>query len=154
MKTAEHTQGPWHLVISETYKYQIDVIPEGECSPICVVYGSIDDGENGANARLIAAAPDLLEALGHVIGYFDGWRGDYINQAYAALSKANGGELLDEWITEEKIDEGSEIRKRLVRDECYLKVLGERFIMGEVSIEEALFMAHRCGKSGNTNILE
>jgi hypothetical protein len=90
----KHTPAPW-------------VIAHGRC-----IYGSGDlvkpfvasveddhnDSETAANARLIAAAPDLLEALCEMLGAAEidcmddksnVWRGLMIN-ARAAIAKATG----------------------------------------------------------------
>jgi hypothetical protein len=66
---SEHTPGPWkvqenadaytHIVRSKTNAY------------ICGC-GQGSDGEDKANARLIAAAPELLEALNQVYDYLIG----------------------------------------------------------------------------------
>lgn len=58
----------------------------------------ISEAEHKANARLIAAAPELLEALKMLIGFIpDGWEmplgySQVVAQAEAALAKAEGGE--------------------------------------------------------------
>lgn len=89
MKT-QHTQGPW-------------IITNGRC-----IYGSGDfikpfvasveddhnDAETAANARLIAAAPDLLAALqaiviGNVYGNPTQWN-LAIDRGIAAINKATG----------------------------------------------------------------
>jgi hypothetical protein len=56
MKTTEHTPGPWEIV-NQPFLGQDATMVDG----ICLVFGKgkIPD----ANARLIAAAPDLLAAL-------------------------------------------------------------------------------------------
>jgi len=55
----KHTRGPWEAVhcINRPHTIQIES-PEGI---LAEVFGS--SGENAANARLIAAAPDLLYML-------------------------------------------------------------------------------------------
>jgi hypothetical protein len=62
---AKHTPGPWK-VRKEWHGDGQEVYPNrkvsiGQPSEVCVVSGIY--GECKANARLIAAAPDLLEAL-------------------------------------------------------------------------------------------
>lgn len=76
---AKHTPGPWVVFDGDTEHPGIDMA-DGSFS--IVVYG--EDGEpfegvrgrspaeTLANARLIAAAPDLLEALKEVQPYFEG----------------------------------------------------------------------------------
>jgi len=57
---SKHTPGPW--VIQETnFAQQKNVYAQADKPPIATVYGST--GENEANARLIAAAPEMLDAL-------------------------------------------------------------------------------------------
>ena len=60
-----HTKGPWKVERSEIHDSEVVYIntdsgtwKQGE---VCVLYGALDT--NLANARLIAAAPDLLEVL-------------------------------------------------------------------------------------------
>lgn len=52
-----YTPGPWE--VSHTGKAVIKVLNERKVQPICTV-------TNEANARLIAAAPELLEALEYI----------------------------------------------------------------------------------------
>ncbi|MCK5017512.1 MAG: hypothetical protein KAS32_10635 [Candidatus Peribacteraceae bacterium] len=63
----EHTQGKWIIVASKKWLGQLFVKREGTNDDfVCKVYGPQDGTYNdkvNANARLIAAAPDLLEAL-------------------------------------------------------------------------------------------
>mgnify|MGYP006405072723 CR=1 FL=1 len=65
---------------------------------------SIDDAENEANARLIAAAPELLESLRDLLGYIEATdddidhtemclnTGDAVLNAEAAIAKATNGQ--------------------------------------------------------------
>ena len=67
--------------------------------------GGITREEARANARLIAASPDLLEALkglvqineqhneaiSKIIGHPLGWKDEYLTAARAAIAKAEGG---------------------------------------------------------------
>ena len=65
--SAKHTPGPWR----PTFGQLVRVFPKGSNSPICGVHirGKFvgkqkrSHEEADANARLIAAAPDMLEAL-------------------------------------------------------------------------------------------
>lgn len=107
---SKHTPGPWqddaefpeHLIVPEYGRIWINGY-DSEGAPIHIGYV---DGprtvERIANARLIAAAPDLLEALKDMLS---GWRylravyGDLSgvgwdraeNAAIAAIAKAEGG---------------------------------------------------------------
>jgi len=55
----QHTPGPWHVGVKQAEKIIYDA------SGWAVANATVYHGENDAkaNARLIAAAPDLLEAL-------------------------------------------------------------------------------------------
>ena len=57
-KTASHTPGPWHVDFA-SYNGPYICTPHAERGIARVVFGD----SSVANARLIAAAPDLLEAL-------------------------------------------------------------------------------------------
>jgi hypothetical protein len=55
----QHTPGPWRVTEDNTQHRPFFIVrPENSGTPIAEVYSSGD-----ANARLIAAAPDLLAAL-------------------------------------------------------------------------------------------
>lgn len=58
-QTAQHTPGPWHL---GTRPGPIVYGPQGEQVANMHV-AMLEQGEHKANARLIAAAPDMLLAL-------------------------------------------------------------------------------------------
>ena len=79
-----HTPGPWTFVESDDAR-----IPDRITGPndAPVARGSI--GTNRADAVLIAAAPDLLNALVAVLPYINAPVG-YTEQARAAISKAMG----------------------------------------------------------------
>lgn len=60
---SKHTPGPWEY--AENSANNFDVFGAGDTVEVAVVWG-LDDplkAEREANARLIAAAPELLEAL-------------------------------------------------------------------------------------------
>ena len=101
--TAKHTPGPWAteydinehgsdcVIVTKDYNYRI-----------CDIYSRSNDGMTvpddaaSANARLIAAAPDLLEALkvcADLLADYDeaeGEEGDAYREALAAIAKAEG----------------------------------------------------------------
>ncbi|MCZ4330749.1 hypothetical protein [Castellaniella denitrificans] len=96
----KHTPGPWgnHLV-DDT----VVIIPRRPLPRELSVLGHSDvaDAEDYANARLIAAAPDLLEALivaeaalnrirctSHTVPWED--TGPAVEQARAAIARARG----------------------------------------------------------------
>lgn len=81
-----HTPGPWHL---DPFRKYANV--HGEVmSHLARV--PIDTAEAEANARLIAAAPDLLEACREALSILDYERADVETRAqvYAAIAKAEG----------------------------------------------------------------
>ena len=78
----KHTKGPWRL--SEEKFSTLYVEPF-----ICAIFGTDKTAE--ANARLIAAAPELLEALeGLLEAVSDGAEYIATDAAVAAIKKAKG----------------------------------------------------------------
>lgn len=62
--TTQHTPGPWHARVHSTYSHIWG--PDGTkrgCIGSVNLHGDTSREEREANARLIAAAPELLEAL-------------------------------------------------------------------------------------------
>lgn len=102
MSNAAHTPGPWGLGDSDLHVSQMSVHflhKDAKHSTICRMVDSkhgMHWTEVYANARLIAAAPDLLAALEKFVGHFDGNVGDHhiehyaIPEARAAIAKAKG----------------------------------------------------------------
>lgn len=102
--TVKHTPGPWSIVIDDTGGEftgwpSIVASPEIDCSVIHRAgfkqkfWGDLSQRECIANARLIAAAPDLLEALQRLL---NAENDEYLtpigvkNLARAAIAKATG----------------------------------------------------------------
>ncbi len=101
-----HTPGPWILETVQTsvgWCHKIGPFPwkNGKENHACV-YDDYASGHNGtpeliANARLIAASPELLEALEASLDYIErltygGTDGlALIDKARAAIAKAKGG---------------------------------------------------------------
>ena len=87
-----HTPGPWNISnsASPAHSPQFGIYAEGERNNLAIVYN--DNAE--ANARLIAAAPDLLAALKDLLDYEDdrpgkGTRGaEVYRAAVSAVTKA------------------------------------------------------------------
>ena len=67
---ATHTAGPWN---TGALMSRVEVLPEGWNMPMCIAdcgtkHAPESEGERVANARLIAAAPDLLAVLAEIVG--------------------------------------------------------------------------------------
>lgn len=97
--SAQHTPGPWHVGEGVAQR----IIYDSRGWPIAdakLFHGNSRSGEDVPNARLIAAAPDMLEALKAIIDN-DGGEGskhyhaiklfDAREKARAAIAKATGG---------------------------------------------------------------
>lgn len=98
---AEHTPGPWKIAPwPKARGYVISVCKGLPQKPVAQAHGQQDPAEREANARLIAAAPDLLAALEHVTEllvdtWSDAMDGDpekevAVADARAALAAAKG----------------------------------------------------------------
>jgi antitoxin (DNA-binding transcriptional repressor) of toxin-antitoxin stability system len=78
-KTAQHTPGPWGIGDSGTRSDGIWIEPtDKNANVLADIVGRLNDGEDTqitdediANARLIAAAPDLLAAANLALEYFE-----------------------------------------------------------------------------------
>ena len=93
MNTPKHTPGPWtHLGWGDIHGHEAN----GGGVDIAAVYLREEDEKWLANARLIAAAPDLLEALkacDEAMAYMSEYDIPLTlpDQVKAAISKATGG---------------------------------------------------------------
>ena len=106
----KHTPGPWVIAESEQGRHFRAVSAKKHEALATVVWLMEDDDMDGvtspeceANASLIAAAPDLLEALTDAVIDFDNWAAHEDNhphehlvawaeRARAAIAKAKGEE--------------------------------------------------------------
>lgn len=116
----KHTPGPWRVEADPLHFDTLSTVTAGETFEeqnkskllkrvsiyrlIVQVGGFAEVHEQEANTRLIAAAPELLEALsglvaehdswnesvGKIIGRPVGWSGRYLDAARAAIAKAKG----------------------------------------------------------------
>ena len=92
----KHTAGPWETM--EMPGPQSDIVCQAETGQrVCEFPYGLSDGEDAANARLIAAAPDLLEALERTLSWLASYPGEACMsekgpyaQARAAIAKATG----------------------------------------------------------------
>ena len=97
--TTKHTPGPWY-VGSGTYEgrniYSTASVTDGEGFTYQPVVATAEDDEVAcwdANARLIAAAPDLLEALKDMVDLVEllcPFDGPQQRKARAAIARATG----------------------------------------------------------------
>ena len=104
---SKHTPAPWVARMVDSQEWHIDA-PNGDPTVGHIkwtglaVYGCDDYRQAGsevseANARLIASAPELLEAAQQVVARWDtpNWKdarhtGEFINLLRAAIAKATG----------------------------------------------------------------
>lgn len=93
-KLTTHTAGPWKAVkLSASRTWKLDA---HGWKNFAEVYGNVDrklNAEGEANARLIAAAPELLESLRDLVGAMHqldkGHHGD-VARAESVIAKAEG----------------------------------------------------------------
>lgn len=93
----KHTPGPWFAVADKGQTIIRTSRSSAAFSPLAIVKGDKRDTlkDQEANARLIAAAPVLLEALENMVSKAQkqNWNDNYpteLNAAYAAIAKARG----------------------------------------------------------------
>lgn len=83
----KYTPGPWSVGSGSAFQASI-YAGRLNIGFACEEYGRIDSSTAAANARLIAAAPELLEALEAMLDEDDG--GMAANKARTAIAKARG----------------------------------------------------------------
>ena len=89
---SKHTPGPWRS--EPCYRSGYTVWGGTDAVPVCVVDTQDDEGrfgtiKNEADARLIAAAPELLEALKELTGHTnERFTGGVWDRARAAIKQA------------------------------------------------------------------
>lgn len=94
---AKHTQGPWR-VCNGTTELPLTICGQDHTTVGAVTFRTMDNGTVGANAHLIAAAPELLEALKGMIQYSAKYSvmsqtakgSEVLRKARAAIAKARG----------------------------------------------------------------
>lgn len=88
MTDTKHTPGPWDRALEKNWVW---IAPESWKTRVCrVVLYEGEEDEQIANAHLIAAAPDMLEALKACEGFCD--ENGMVNgvNVRAAIAKAEG----------------------------------------------------------------
>ena len=88
----KYTQGPWNANFTRfsgwVVGFHITDPKHGSLRPICEAYdktGAMNPDEIAANARLIAAAPELLELLERAVGRLE-------------IAHRNGDSIMKEWV--------------------------------------------------------
>ncbi|MDZ5813883.1 hypothetical protein U4I65_02380 [Stenotrophomonas maltophilia] len=98
--SSKHTPGPWGIEQTDDTNWIGFMRPDGRKVELIVCTTQRDNffkpdvqDKNDANARLIAAAPELLEALKDAVCALDCCGKDYpaAEKARAAIAKATGG---------------------------------------------------------------
>lgn len=107
--TKQHTSTPWHIgagngecaIFAESGRMRLEA-GGTTLYPVCTVVRGWDEAEDQANARLMAAAPELLAALRGLLVHFEGphcLAADHPGSFYMAeliraqdaIAKATGG---------------------------------------------------------------
>lgn len=85
----QHTPGPWAILDRSENSRTLTHVTNG-AHIVCTLGTTRTDGSpnHSANARLIAAAPDLLDAVQAIVDAFGDQDSLLIDQCKAALAKA------------------------------------------------------------------
>lgn len=90
---SKHTPGPWKICLASDLYIEPDRGSDIYQRPLCRVLPNFPVGTNAANARLIAAAPDLLTQLKALVVQIEFNPGRIVPPAvFAAITKAEKGE--------------------------------------------------------------
>ena len=93
MTERKWTPGPWVVVaddVKEGSPEEGAFVPFGGCGCCGSPWMTADGDKGRAEARLIAAAPDLYEALCEALVYVPEHHGPIMHKINAALAKARG----------------------------------------------------------------
>ena len=89
-----HTPGPWNRQKSYATFYVEARLPDGLIQEVAAIGPTQHTEQQEANAKLIAAAPDLLAALNAMMTHMgmdeDEWNKPTFDQARSAIAKATG----------------------------------------------------------------
>ncbi len=95
-KTTTHTPGPWRaerFISNQEKPYHLYIFAQAKTACVAFIDEQGEDPEQGeANARLIAAAPDLLESAKRVAANATQDSAGILNALLAAIAKAEGRE--------------------------------------------------------------
>ena len=92
MKT-QHTAGPWEICEEFKQENQRKIKPQDSKIGLALVFGDTEE-EATANARLIAAAPELLDALQAIAARINGVWDDPALMAFGPLSLDSDEDIL------------------------------------------------------------
>lgn len=90
MADAKHTPGPWHVSGEDVGRAQHYLHIGAKSSPMVLASMNEIHTNTPANARLIAAAPELLEALQRAVHWHDQLSSFDLDRMRAAIAKATG----------------------------------------------------------------
>jgi hypothetical protein len=85
----QHTPGPWEINEFDHPSIHAEIL-SGDVRIVSIPQWPIARYEMQANARLIASAPDMFNALQCVVDLLGDQEGIFIEQCKAALAKAKG----------------------------------------------------------------
>lgn len=91
MSETKHTPGPWTLkYVAHSKRGAVRIVDKATHGRICEVQDARQDMEGAPNARLIAAAPELADALRECVcilgSILDGTSMPHDNDVHAVLS--------------------------------------------------------------------
>lgn len=89
MSNYKYTPGPWRVECGASYAYRVVASTKSRKSvkAVCQVGGFFRE-DREANAQLISAAPDLLEACKAVVSHHQGQKSEIGMMLQAAITKA------------------------------------------------------------------
>lgn len=96
MKKIKHTGKTWHRNIKPARKYAV-VFADANTHVAQVLSNGLTDDEIEANCNLIAAAPELFDALQNLVWRYENYANEsdeeceFMNTARAVLLKAKAG---------------------------------------------------------------